>query len=318
MCSVCGEPDGESKVKHVLDDEYTCICGAEFTAQIENGAEISVIAKLYNLNDKLIKELTYVNEELIYFDEYYYDENDNLAKEENYLADGTLDYYTLFEYDESGNETKREFYLGDGTPDGTTLSEYNENGDIIKETYTIDDYEIITKYEYDEKGNLLKEAYEDIDGYFYVCEYEYDENGNLLKDVYEDSDGYFYVCEYEYDEKGNLLKEAYEDSDGTLDITEYEYDENENLTKYSYEVLTADNHLIGYEKYSENGGLTETWIKFGNGSQLLIEYYEDGVTAKRETHTDVDETKTVKDFDESGRIVKETITYPDGSVVIYE
>ncbi len=183
MCSMCGEPLEESKVKHVLDDEYACACGVEFTAETENGAEISVIVKLYNSNGDLIKGISYDNGDFTGFNEYYYDENGNLTKKEYYLADGTLDYYTLYEYDENGNETKRGYYLGDGTPDGATLSEYNENGDIIKETFTSDDYESVTKYEYDKNGKVIKSVIEDSDGNSYVYEYEYDENGNL-KNVY--------------------------------------------------------------------------------------------------------------------------------------
>lgn len=293
MCSVCGKLDEDSKAKHVLNDEYACACGVEYTVETENGAEISVIVKLYNSNYELVKEYTYDNAELTFFVEYYYDRNDDLIKEESYLADGTLDYYTLYSYDENGNETSREFYLGDGTPDGTTLSEYNENGDIVKEIFTVDGYENIIKYEYDEYGNLIRQ--------------------DSL-----DSSGYAYVCEYKYDENGNLLKQSYGDSNGVLEITENEYDESGNLIKYSYDSLSAENHLIGYEKYNENGSLTETWIKFADGNQLFHEYYADGATCKRQTHIELGGTKTVKDFDESGIIFKETFTYSDGSELIFE
>ena len=293
MCSVCGKLDEDSKTKHVLDDDYTCSCSMKYIVKTENGAENSVVVQLYNSSYKLIKEYTYVDRELTFFGEYYYDENDNLIKEERYLQDGTLDYYTLYGYDENGNETSREFYLGDGTPDGITISEYNESGDIIKVTYTFDDYENIIKYEYDEYGNLIK--YDSLD-----------------------NDGYGYVYQYEYDENGNLVKQSYEDSTGALEIMENEYDENGNLIKYSYDSLSAENHLVGYEKYSENGRLTETWIKFSNGNQLFHEYYADGVTCKRQTHIELGGTKTVKEFDESGRIVKETLTYADNSESILE
>ncbi len=293
LCSMCEKPDENSKAKHVLDDEYTCACGMKYIVETENGAENSVIVKLYNSGFELVMEYTYVNAELTFFAEYYYDENDNLIKEEMYLADGTLDSYTLYGYDENGNETSREFYLGDGTPDGITLSEYNESGDIIKETYTSGDYENITKYEYDEYGNLTK----------------YDSLDNL---------GYGHVHEYAYDENGNLVKQSYQDSTGVLEIQENVYDESGNLIKYSYDFLSSENHLVGYEKYSENGSLTETWIKFRDGNQLFHEYYADGVTCKTQTHIELGGTKTVKDYDESGILIKETFTYSDGSELILE
>ena len=106
----------------MLNDEYRCACGAAFTAKTENGAEISVIVKLYNSNEMLIKELTYNNGELTGFKEYYYDEDDNLTKEEYYLADGTLDYYTLYEYDENGNKIKETHKDSEGN---VTVTEYD-------------------------------------------------------------------------------------------------------------------------------------------------------------------------------------------------
>ena len=48
---MCKKPDEDSKEKHVLNGEYTCECGVEYTVETENGAEISVIVKLYNSNE---------------------------------------------------------------------------------------------------------------------------------------------------------------------------------------------------------------------------------------------------------------------------
>ncbi len=270
-CSACGHPNDESKEKHVLDDEYACACGVQYTVDTFSGGMdgySSTVISLYNSNENLVKKIEYANEELHRTTDFYY-ENGYLIKEETYLGDGSLDYYTLYEYDENGNETKREWYLGDGTPDGATLSEYNDNGDVIKETYT-------------------------------------------------GTDGYFYIHEYEYDEDGNVIKEAYEDSDGYESVTEYEYDENGNCTKYSYETLIDGISEIGYEKYNESGSLTEEWIKFADGSTSLYEYYEDGVTCKRETDTTVEGTVTVKEYDEDGNKIKETYTDSEGNVTVTE
>ena len=94
-CSVCEKPDENSKEKHVLNDEYACECGMKYTAETENGAEISVIVKLYNSSYELIKEYTYVNRELMFSYEYYYDENENVIKKT--------------EKDPSGNVTVTEY-----------------------------------------------------------------------------------------------------------------------------------------------------------------------------------------------------------------
>ena len=67
----------------------------KYTAETENGAEISVIVKLYNSSYELIKEYTYVNRELMFSYEYYYDENENLIKKT--------------EKDPSGNVTVTEY-----------------------------------------------------------------------------------------------------------------------------------------------------------------------------------------------------------------
>ncbi len=222
MCSVCEKPDEESKVKHVLNDEYACACGVEFTAKTENGAEIAILVNLYNSDEKLVKKLIYEGGELTGFEEYYYDENDDLAREEKYLANGTLDYYTLYEYDENGKETRREFYLGDGTPDGVILYVYNENGDVVKETYIIDDYENVTEYEYDENGILIKYSYEDFTADNHLIGYEkYDESGRIVKETITYSDGSKLI--FEYDENENIIRKTEMDPDGNV-VTVTEYD----------------------------------------------------------------------------------------------
>ncbi len=205
-CGVCGELNEENKVKHVLNDEYTCVCGVEYTvemfSEVVEGYNHTTIS-LYNSNENLVKEIVYINEELYNTIDCYY-ENDNCVKEEHYLADGTLDHYVLSEYDENGNETKEEIYSADGTLDIYWLAEYDDNGNQTKKEKYLGDGTLSTYslFEYYENGKLKKSTIDSAGGRRYVK--EYNENGNLIRETETDPDGTETMIEY--DEYGNPIE----------------------------------------------------------------------------------------------------------------
>ena len=336
MCSMCKKPNEESKEKHVLDDEYTCECGVEYTVKEEGEIETDAIVDLYNSKDQHIMQIVYEEGKITFYYVNYYNENGDVVRSENYDGSGELiDYflseynengdlirenycdsygevlsYALFHYDKNGNLAKKEELHIDGTPGSYNLYEYDERGNLLKnEDYnadgTIDD---ITTYEYDENDNLIKKKIEEYDengALEYTEVSEYNENGDCVKkeDIYSDGSAY----KYEYDGSGKLIKETQTLSDGSEFSIEYEYDEDGNFTKEIYEDSDGYEYVINYE-YDENGSCTQKSFVSGNDYRYVTkyEYDEDGRRIK-EIYEDSYgyEYVTSYEYDEDGKCTKE-------------
>ena len=126
MCSMCEKPDEDSKEKHVLNGEYTCECGVEYTVKQDGKIEASDIVDLYNSDGLLIKEITYEEGEIIFYFENYHNENGDVIKSENYDGDGELMDYFLVEYNQNGDILKESLYDPDGELLVYTLYHYDE------------------------------------------------------------------------------------------------------------------------------------------------------------------------------------------------
>ena len=337
-CERCDYVDEESKARHELDDEFTCECGAEFTAKIEPGAESSTITKLINDDGLLIREYVHMGSELLYFMENYYDEYWQLVREEEYTDEQTLNVYTVYEYDENGDETKKDSFSADGEWIYSITSEYDESRNLIKREYKDNDGDgYVLENEYDEEGNCVKEEYKDNDGYAYVSEYEYDEEGNLIKESFVDSDGGERI--FEYYENGTLKKDTYPGYDGRTVVLEYdengvkikesqlfddgssyvvEFDENGNIIKTT-DIDTDGSWESTQSRYDDNGNKIETveTNSDGNTHRTTFGYSDEGVLVNR-SEFNYDGYAVHYEYGSDGNIVKETNEYVDGSIYTKE
>ena len=165
-CSICGEINEESKKKHVLNDEYTCECGVEYTVKKDGEIETSAIVSLYNSKDLHVRSIFYEQGEITYYFEDYYNENGDVIKSENYDSDGNLTEYLIFEYNQNGDFLKDSVYDSDGELIIYTLYHYDENGFLIKQEDIEGDGTLLkyTLYTNDENGNRIKKEDYSFDG----------------------------------------------------------------------------------------------------------------------------------------------------------
>lgn len=351
VCSMCEKPDEESKEKHVLNDEYTCECGVEYTVKMDGKIQTSALVELYNSDDLLIKKIIYEQGRVVFLSENYYNKNGDIAKEEYYDIDGELleyclyEYnengvllrdcfydcygeliaYTLYIYDENGKLIKEEGFESDGTLSSYHLYEYYENGNLAKDkdylaNGTLDDVET---YEYDENDNLIKETHEEYneDGAWDYTEIiEYNENGDRIRAEYTYSDGYADVFEYDVD--GDVVKETHTDPDDYEFTIKYEYDASKNCVREFYESSSGYEYVIEYE-YDESGNKIKEALTTSEDYEKVIEYEynEDGSCAK-ESYKDSYgvEHITEYEYDENGNEIKRVKKYYDneGNVIDVE
>lgn len=137
----------------------------------------------YDANDNMVKESTYLNDVINQWDEYTYDENNNITKLVLYTKNLEGTFYgadtLIYAYSTYGNNTREE------------ISTYDEDGTArIKEAYEYDEYGNTTRMEHYNDGELQ---------YYSSWEYEYDENGNILVSKKNGSDGYSGKSVYEYE-----------------------------------------------------------------------------------------------------------------------
>ena len=138
-CARCGVPNDASKAKHVLDDKYACECGVKFIAEKTRIDAARTSVKLYNANNKVIKDLIYINGELLTFVDVFYAENGNKIKDEQYSGDGDLQYFNTYEYGEDNKLLKKEGFEANGKRDLYHLYEYDEKGNLSKDKNYYDD-----------------------------------------------------------------------------------------------------------------------------------------------------------------------------------
>ena len=350
MCLWCEMPDEDTKEKHVLGDEYTCECGAEYTVKQEGEIETYGVVELYNSDELLIKEIGYELGEPSYYHENYYNENGEIIKGEHYDFDGELLSYFLYEYNENGDLMKEDLYDSDGKIIAYELYHYDENGFLIKDEsfdgngaleeyvlYTNDEKGNLIKkesfesdgtrdsyhlYEYDEGGNLSKDEEYNSDGALEdVKIWEYDENNNLRKmkiEEYDEDGALEYTEAVEYNEKGDCVKEEYVYSDGTAD--RIEYDENGRKIKETQVMSDGFEFAISYE-YDENGKRKKEIYEDSTGYEYVLshEYDENGNCTQTNLDSSIGYRYEIKyEYDENGNCVKEECNDSNGSKYIIE
>lgn len=188
-----------SRTVNIFDENDNVLVNAVYTSENDE-PPTSWTIYTYDTDGRLIREDFYYNDELHYYVEYEYDENDVMISDTEYsiLYNGEVhEVRTEYIYDDEGRLSAEQAYQND------------------HQSWRIE-------YEYDEQDRLIKETLNSrINSYFY---YSYDENGNLSEKT---SDGEFgvTVTNYTYDENNRLINaEDYHD-DELAYTYEYEYEE---------------------------------------------------------------------------------------------
>ncbi len=154
---------------------------------------------------RLVKESSYLMDELSYTISYTYDDNGNVI-EKTYNDGEDFLNNEIYEYDENGNVIEYWYYDWNGNMSTHVKYKYvytNDNRLLGKETYTTDN--ILIRYdEYNEYGDTIYTVQYKDDKISDTMEYinTYDKNGNILTSYCE-----FLGTEneYIYDENNNLL-----------------------------------------------------------------------------------------------------------------
>ena len=180
LLSACGRKKSNYKYNipgYTGDTEYSA--GEEEQdkeTEQESGELVCVTKKKYLVND----DETYNVEYPVYFEKYYYDENGNLVREEEYDYD-TDRYQTVVRY---------------------TTYEYDENGRCVHEC-SYDDDVVDTYYEYDAAGNQVSKIYYTNGNRSDEYHWEYDDHGSVIAS-YEYDNEPEYIVEYEYNDDGTV------------------------------------------------------------------------------------------------------------------
>ena len=180
--------------------------------------------------------------------EYIYDENNNLIKQEFVNSNGFTDT-TVYTYDENNRLVKTETSDSDGTIDETEHT-YDGNNNIIKtlQLYSAGYFELF-EYTYDNDNNLIKEISDSSARPSYTKEYVY-ENNLLIKELY--SQGAYNIertTEYTYNSNNDVITKTVNSLSIWEEIsekTEYTYDENNNLIKEVHSGSNEDTTTTEY------------------------------------------------------------------------
>ena len=132
-----------------------------------------------------------------------------------------------------------------------------------------------------------------------IYNYFYDEKGNIIQQhvtINGEEVQEVYIYEYIYNDAGQRVRAEFEFHGGITGFQTFTYDENGNLIKRNYEDSTG----LVYEylsEYNEKGQRTRFEIVFNGASDVRTTSYE---------------------YDENGMTVKETTSYQDGFVEIWD
>ena len=311
LLSACGRKKNNYKYNipgYTGDTEYSS--GEEEQdkeTEQESGKLVCVTKKKYLVND----DETYNAEYPVYFEKYYYDENGNLVREEEYDYD-TDRYQTVVRY---------------------TTYEYDENGRCVHEC-SYDDDVVDTYYEYDAAGNQVSKIYYTNGNRSDEYHWEYDDHGSVIAS-YEYDNEPEYIVEYEYNDDGTVRsKTGHETKYGHQSgYVEYAYDENGRLVR---EDVTSWGEYSGYWEYvyDDYGVLIEVHrydeYGFENDENRELYYTEYDEAGNQITYAELYTTGTEKGtprytyrrtFDSEGNVTEERkYNYkgkPDG-LFVYE
>ena len=248
-----------------------------------------------------------------------------------------------YEYDERGNCISQTNYDDTGKKTGSTHFTFNSNNELVRSESRDEEGNCwgYNEYEYD-GGKIKKIIYYDGNGKVsYSKTYEWNGNTVTISDYNEKSELIIYrVCET--DSRLNFIREKRYSIKGELSsLYVCTYDENDNmLTRIGYIPDGTEVSNDSFTYYENGTKKTETNIKGGykeifeyneKGSRVsykaysddvleedkIYEYYAEGSLAMiscNRYYSDGDIQYTETDYDEQGRMQKETVMeeYSDG------
>ena len=203
---------------------------------------------------------------------YFYNEADNIIKEEDYYKD-KLFYTALYTYDAKGKLLEKKEKEKNPKKHCTTIYEYDTLGNLIRiiEKEKGEKSYILTNRIY-ENNTLIKEY----DDHSYVL-YTYKEGKLIETESYYRGIGIDYIIDRKvitkYNEKGKIIKKLEYQGNILEQETNYFYDENGKeikgiLYKYEKEKSRWEN------KYSPEGYLIEKAWKREKGNSKTLYYYD--------------------------------------------
>ena len=203
---------------------------------------------------------------------YFYNEADNIIKEEDYYKD-KLFYTALYTYDAKGKLLEKKEKEKNPKKHSTTIYEYDTLGNLIRVTEKEKGEKpyIITNRIY--KNNTLIKEYDD---HSYLL-YTYKEGKLIETESYYTGIGIDYIIDRKvitkYNEKGKIIKKLEYQGNILEQETNYFYDENGKeikgiLYKYEKEKSRWEN------KYSPEGYLIEKAWKREKGNSKTLYYYD--------------------------------------------
>ena len=274
----------------------------------------------YDASDRLIE----VKQNHGAVTKYAYDQTGNLIS----ITDAN-ENTTTYVYDENGRRVK--VILADGVENSC---EYDTHGMLVSST----DYNgVTTSYSYDEEDRLMKETtgaeettytYDSLGRLTDVAtkdshiSYTYNEYGELSEKTYENGQ----KIAYHYDKYGRNKEIRVMKEDTQLSSTKYEYDIMNRLTRvvghdgtavvYTYDAngnretaRFANGQVITYT-YDECNRLTLQKAVDRNGTVIAQYQYTLGAGGERTKVTEsgaCGSLETAYDYDDAGRLIKETI-----------
>ena len=99
----------------------------------------TIYEKYYNHNKEKTKEINYFNDNISFWREFIYDDNNNLIKSNEYNQDNILNSSSENFYDDNGNIIKTIIYSGDGTKSSEAISTYDNDNNITSTTCYYED-----------------------------------------------------------------------------------------------------------------------------------------------------------------------------------
>lgn len=281
----------------------------------------------------------------ISYEEFRYNENDQLVYKASVNVENNLDFYYEYTYDEKGRISTENYF---NTEPNKYLREYTYNEDdiIIKEVENLDNHITTTEYTLNEHGDIIKDTkttdYNDIKTVIeYEYEYTYDETGKITKKYMvwpnQESD----TTEYIYNEQGDVIKETVSSSVNYTKVNEYEYEYNDDgektkittktneyrESKASYEYDSHGSKIYEasasterrYEyTYDELGRVVTMVQNFDTKRMFEYTYDENNNEIKRVVYAvDTPDIKNTTEqvFDENGKVIKITESSENGSYV---
>ena len=203
---------------------------------------------------------------------YFYNEADNIIKEEDYYKD-KLFHTTLYTYDAKGKLLEKKEKEKNPKKHSTTIYEYDTLGNLIRitEKEKGEKTYVLTNRIY-ENNTLIKEY----DDHSYLL-YTYKEGKLIETESYYRGIGIDYIIDRKvitkYNEKGKIIKKLEYQGNILEQETNYFYDENGKeikgiLYKYEKEKSRWEN------KYSPEGYLIEKAWKREKGNPKTLYYYD--------------------------------------------